>query len=436
VQRCSESIGTIAGALAKAQAELTNPEKALVGTLRSPFPREADRSFRYASLASGLDIVRKVLGKHEIATVQTTEIDREAGLIRLTTLLAHSSGEWVSSDWPVCAVAETAAPHKMGAALTYARRYALFTLVGIAGEDDLDAPDLPVLQLSEGTEGHADREKMNGNPEAKPVPLARQKEHGSRRPIVRPSPLLAPDQSAEVRDRLLGEVASLRSADAAATWARHGITAKNSLTAADARAVEEAFGRRLSELALEADRPPQTQEASAPKAGEPAKPGSTENAPVPVPSSEAALPEEPAPPAEAVTDAAPNTDYAALVIAKPRRHRSKEHLRFIAKQACIVCGRKHSDPHHLSFMQPRALGRRVSDEYVVPLCRIHHRAVHRVNDEQVWWTQQGVDPVVVARSLWTSTRLDAGSAQNDGRSALTVRDAQVAPSDAAGEVPA
>src|SRR5580693_1990351 len=141
MHRSSETIGTIAGALAKAQAELTNPEKSLTATVRSPFPREADRSFRYASLASGLDIVRKALGKQEIATVQTTAID-EAGLIRLTTVLAHSSGEWVSSDWPVCPASETAAPHRMGAALTYARRYALFTLVGIAGEDDLDAPDL------------------------------------------------------------------------------------------------------------------------------------------------------------------------------------------------------------------------------------------------------------------------------------------------------
>src|SRR5476651_1972935 len=141
MHRSSESIGTIAGALAKAQAELTNPEKSLTATIRSPFPRENDRTFRYASLSSGLDIVRKALGKHEIATIQATAID-EAGHIRLTTVLAHSSGEWVSSDWPVCPVSETSAPHRMGAALTYARRYALFTLVGIAGEDDLDAPDL------------------------------------------------------------------------------------------------------------------------------------------------------------------------------------------------------------------------------------------------------------------------------------------------------
>ena len=74
--------------------------------------------------------------------MQTTAIDNEAGFIRLTATLAHSSGEWLSSEWPVCPIAETAAPRRMGAALTYARRYALFTLVGIAGEDDLDAPDL------------------------------------------------------------------------------------------------------------------------------------------------------------------------------------------------------------------------------------------------------------------------------------------------------
>src|SRR6201982_2865690 len=142
MQRSSDAIGNISAALAKAQAELTNPEKSLTATIRSPFPRERDRTFRYAPLSSGLDIVRKTLGRHEIAAVQSTEIDKEAGLIRLTTILAHSSGEWISSEWPVCPVTDTAAPHRMGAALTYARRYALFTLVGIAGEDDLDAPDL------------------------------------------------------------------------------------------------------------------------------------------------------------------------------------------------------------------------------------------------------------------------------------------------------
>src|ERR1700689_2637568 len=163
MQRSSETIGAIAGALAKAQSELTNPEKLLVATIRSPFPREGGRTFRYASLSSGLDIVRKALGKHEIATVQTTSIDNEAGVVRLTTMLAHSSGEWVSSEWPVCPVNETAAPHKMGAALTYARRYALFTLVGIAGEDDLDAPDLPVAS-PEGGRAPTAGTGMNGHP--------------------------------------------------------------------------------------------------------------------------------------------------------------------------------------------------------------------------------------------------------------------------------
>src|ERR1700722_431995 len=162
MHRSSESIGTIAGALAKAQAELTNPEKSLTATIRSPFPRESDRTFRYASLSSGLDIVRRALGKHEIATVQTTAID-EAGLIRLTTVLAHSSGEWVSSDWPVCPVSETAAPHRMGAALTYARRYALFTLVGIAGEDDLDAPDLGAAPKDADQPSGPNGHKSNGH---------------------------------------------------------------------------------------------------------------------------------------------------------------------------------------------------------------------------------------------------------------------------------
>src|SRR6202167_6365201 len=170
MQRSSESIGAIAGALAKAQTELANPEKSLVATIRSPFPREGDRTFRYASLSSGLDIVRKALGKHEIATVQTTSIDKDAGLIRLTTVLAHSSGEWLSSDWPVCPVAETAAPHKMGAALTYARRYALFTLVGIAGEDDLDAPDLPVNTTDSGTAVPSHPGRMNGHAAAAAMP--------------------------------------------------------------------------------------------------------------------------------------------------------------------------------------------------------------------------------------------------------------------------
>src|SRR5262249_10895090 len=136
MQRSSETIGTIAAALAKAQAQPVNSEKSLGGAIRSDEAGTSERSFRYSPLSSGLDIVRKTLSQHEIATVQTTSIDETPGIVRLSTVLTHASGEWIASDWPVCAISETATPHRMGAALTYARRYALFTLVGIAGEDD------------------------------------------------------------------------------------------------------------------------------------------------------------------------------------------------------------------------------------------------------------------------------------------------------------
>src|SRR5690348_17830025 len=171
MQHSSTSIGALAAALAKAQSEIANPEKSLVATIVSPFPREGSRTFRYAPLSSGLDLVRKCLGQHEIATVQTTAIDRDGGLIRLTTTLVHASGEWVSSDWPVCPVSETAAPHRLGAALTYARRYALFTLVGIAGEDDLDAPELPgAVELSSASLASPQNPVRQPAPQSKGTP--------------------------------------------------------------------------------------------------------------------------------------------------------------------------------------------------------------------------------------------------------------------------
>src|SRR6266702_3962151 len=153
--RSSETVAALASALAKAQAELINPEKSLTATIRTGRPGDRERSFRYAPLSNGLDIVRKTLGQHEIATLQTTAIDQTAGMVNLTTTLAHASGEWIASDWPVCPIAETANPHRIGAALTYARRYALFTLVGIAGEDDLDAPNICAPATAHS--GHAER---------------------------------------------------------------------------------------------------------------------------------------------------------------------------------------------------------------------------------------------------------------------------------------
>src|SRR5437667_5331656 len=108
MHRSSESVAALASALGKAQAELINPEKSLTATIRSGRAGEGERTFRYAPLSSGLDIVRKTLGQHKIATVQTTAIDQAAGIVNLTTMLAHASGEWIASDWPVCPIAETA----------------------------------------------------------------------------------------------------------------------------------------------------------------------------------------------------------------------------------------------------------------------------------------------------------------------------------------
>src|SRR5437764_11291739 len=114
MQRSSETIGTIAAALAKAQAQLINPEKSLVGTIRPEQSGGSERSFRYAPLSSGLAIVRKTLSQYKIATVQTTAIDETARIVRLSTVLAHPSGEWLASGWPVCAIREPAAPHRSG----------------------------------------------------------------------------------------------------------------------------------------------------------------------------------------------------------------------------------------------------------------------------------------------------------------------------------
>src|SRR5262245_12705323 len=223
--RSSESVAALAAALAKAQAELVNPEKSLTATIRSTRPGEVERRFRYAPLASGLDIVRKTLGQHEIATVQTTAIDSAVGMVNLTTMLAHASGEWIASDWPVCPVAESANPHRMGAALTYARRYALFTLVGIAGDGDLDAPDTctpapatgPLgtapMAASGGADGR-DRPAVNrniGGPAGGSQLPPSSDRNGRASGAVKPAspPVLSPDQSAALRDRLLGEIATL-----------------------------------------------------------------------------------------------------------------------------------------------------------------------------------------------------------------------------------
>src|SRR5271169_3138885 len=142
MRAASDTIAQLAAAMAKAQSELVNPVKSLTAVIESNRNGGGAISYKYAPLSSGLDIVRKTLGKYELAAIQTTHVDRERGLLLLTTTIAHASGEWISALWPVCHVADIGHPKLMGAALTYARRYCLFTIVGLAGEDDLDAPDL------------------------------------------------------------------------------------------------------------------------------------------------------------------------------------------------------------------------------------------------------------------------------------------------------
>src|SRR5215472_6059846 len=390
MQRSSETIGTLAAALAKAQAELTNPEKSLVATIRSPFPREEDRTFRYAPLSSGLDIVRKGLGRHEIATIQTTAIDKDAGLLRLTTVLAHSSGEWISSEWPVCAIADIASAQRMGAALTYARRYALFTLVGIAGEDDLDAPDLDATSKP-GVVGPS-RSDHRSQSTGDTAVAARARDGGA--------PVLTSEQSAILRYRLLNQLAAIGSADEAASWAQRNLPAKNTLTATDAKIVEERFRDRISTIG-DGQAPDGTTPAGTPDGLAPDPP------PLAVPDKNLVF----AGRADTNTSQKPSTEAkkrgrAARALGKTVRLRDKGHRRFVLRQPCLVCGRVPSDPHHLTFTQPRALGYRVSDEFTVPVCRIHHRELHRSGDEAGWWQKLNIDPLPVALRLWQHTRLN------------------------------
>jgi ERF superfamily len=376
VHRCSESFASLASALAKAQAALVNPEKSLTATVRSPRPGEADRSFRYAPLASGLDIVRKTLGQHEIATFQTTAIDQAAGMVNLTTMLAHSSGEWIASDWPICPIAEMANPQRMGAALTYARRYALFTLVGIAGEDDLDAPDICAPGPGTGSSMGGVRiwPQTPGNGRMRATTKAA-------RAVV-----LSAEESAVLRDRLLNEIIALQSQDNATVWAREALPLKNKLTEADANLVGEAFEKKLSEFMVPETAVPLSNDASpAPIAGS-SNPSSLE-----------------VPPTDVADRYQARIDKSVLTVSAPRRYRNKAHLRFVTQQPCLLCGRKPSDAHHLSFVQPRALGRKASDEFAVPLCRIHHRAAHRARDEWAWWKRLRIDSLEVARKLWKDT---------------------------------
>lgn len=374
MHHASPSIGAIAAALAKAQGELSNPEKSLVATIQSPFPREGDRTFRYASLASGLDIVRKCLGQHEIATVQTTAIDQASGHIRLTTLLAHASGEWISSDWPVCPIGETAAPHRMGAALTYARRYALFALVGIAGEDDLDAPG-PLPEQSP---------KMKASLGAN-SPIGQRTQNGTIHRPRQAKPVLAAEPSAALRDQFLAEIKNLRDGDDLALWAHRRMAAKNALAPDDASIVEAAYRALLETSCEDIQELPHVAEAGIEETSSEKEGKSTSRL--------------------SATELQPSPAVTVSPIRKEVRRRNKAHLAFVGAQPCLVCRRSPCDAHHLKFAQPRALGRKVSDEFTVPLCRDHHLDLHRHGNETAWWTNLKIAPTEVARDLWQRTLL-------------------------------
>jgi hypothetical protein len=334
----------------------------------------------------------------------------------LTTTLAHSSGQWVSSQWPVCLLADIASPHRMGAALTYARRYALFTLVGIAGEDDLDAPDLcapapiypPVVgvQVQPRTSGNG---RMGGAGK------------------TASSIVLPTDQSAALRDRLIGEIAGVESQDSAAAWAREALPLKNTLADADARLVETAFALRQSAFSLSTTPEPSPSDLL----DTPRPPVGTCTAAATSPAA------DPNPAAIRTSDRADaderaRIDKSVLTISTPKRYRNKEHLRFVAQHACILCDRKPSEAHHIRFVQPRALGRKASDEFAIPLCRSHHRALHRAGDEKAWWQQAGIDPVKIARKLWKLTRMHEPRIRP---AVLTQNAAAERPAESDGQVP-
>ena len=329
---------------------------------------KGDRSFRYAPLSSGLDLVRKSLGRHEIATDQTTAIDdtggyraahdragarlRRVDLIRMAGLRGQRDGT----------------PQRMGAALTYARRHSLFALVGIAGEDDLDAPELNTQGKDRAREA-IDPEKVNGS-------RASLGSSSSIRKYSRPAPrpLLAAAESAVVRDRLLSHLAEFEALDPLLAWASLILPEKNALAQEDARTIEGAFEAKIAALGSAENGEPEPEipqpAASCPRTKKQSK--------------RASVPSRPAMP-------------------KTRRRRDKRHLEFVSSQPCLVCGRSPADAHHLRFAEARALSRKVSDEFTVPLCRIHHRELHSRGDEKAWWAELKIEPSRVAQQLWSET---------------------------------
>ena len=279
----------------------------------------------------------------------------------------------MSSDWPVCAVSETAAPHRMGTALTYARRYALFTLVGIAGEDDLDAPDLAFQTKPLDTRKRPSVRENRPDGSARGRPSARSRNLVARSLAKAPSvprlrfyrPKLPRSCGMTCWPSWKGSTGDL---DA---WTLRAWPRANTLTSDDGDKVRRAFEARLARLPSMTNQDLSPTELVAPAAND---------------------------------ETRSRIDKSVLALPEAKRLRDRQHLRFVAKQPCLVCGREPCDPHHLRFAQPRGLGQKVSDEFTVPLCRAHHKELHRAGKEAAWWTQRGIEPLATARELWLGTR--------------------------------
>ena len=256
-----------------------------------------------------------------------------------------------------------------------------FALVGIAGEDDLDAPDLqsPMSEIgAEGTKvnGGQSTGGGQGNPE-----VALRRAGTPKAPTT--NPVLGLHASAKLRERLIAEIGSIGSSHDAANWAHRSLAEKNSLRVSDAAHVEAIFESKLAELATLTEHEAKVQQGSSPH--------------VLATSAEAPIADH----AYSKEDGQrKGIDKSALSLPEPRRIRDRKHVRAVTQLPCLVCGRQPSDPHHLRFAQSSALSRRASDEFTVPLCRGHHREVHRCGDEAEWWRRQGIDAVGVARALW------------------------------------
>jgi len=246
------------------------------------------------------------------------------------------------------------------------------------GEDDLDAPD---LNAPEPTQPDTKTPPFNGRSHGGQKYRPQKKTQAKRAANDDSSSAnarLKAQLSAVLRDQLMNELKAINSGEEAAIWARHMLPAKNALNSTDALEIEDAFQARLA--AVESA-------ISGPDGHVPA-----------VKSASNAQPAE-----RSIRKWPANNDKSHLPYPEPRRIRERDHVRFVAKQPCLVCGRKPADPHHLSFAQQRALGRKVSDEFTVPLCRGHHREVHRSGNEAAWWANSGLDPTITARALWLDT---------------------------------